>query len=372
MAPTSLQGMYERMGMFGNSTNGSTEGTGVLPNGTQDGNINGGSFDMIAYMMSFEGPIDGRVEVSGSVHAGVGTQAMLTSAGIAAESPAVCAQAESGTCNVTGGIREVIYGANGSYVSGVFSGPVACDLATFQTDPDYGVYKSCALRGAALTQCAAQGGTCLVNGLTEVFYSTGSGPAQVLVTRANTPCAAASFGAPAGTLGSCYERPAREWSRVMTLLQLAQNGEVGLVYQTSVNGIPRGGYYVGAGVFQSDNILTQVTLQNLYTWVVNGQPVQLTLVPRGSEYRVGVDANLNGRLNGDELAAGANPRTQAAGAWAECAPENGTCTFSGAHVVRFGMNGTYTYRVATNSVSCSATVFGDPDSGVVKECDVAN
>ena len=56
----------------------------------------------------------------------------------------------------------------------------------------------------------------------------------------------------------------------------------------------------------------------------------------------------------------------------ECAPENGTCTFSGAHVVRFGMNGTYTYRVAINSVSCGGIVFGDPDYGVVKECDVAN
>ena len=372
MDPTSLQGLYERLSLWWNSPSGSTAGTGVLENGTEDSVFanQGVTDDMIAYMVSFEGPIDGRTEVSGSVHAGVGVQAMLTRAGLAAESPPVCAP-ENGTCKVTGGIREVIFGAKGTYVSGVFSGPASCNDATFG-DPLYGVVKSCAMRGAPLTSCATQGGTCVVSGLSEVFYSTGSGPAEVLVTRANTPCVAASFAAPAGTSGSCYVRPAREWSRVMTLLQLAQNGEVGLVYQTSVAGVPHGGYYLGAGVFQTDSILTQATLQNLYTWVANGQSVQLTLVPRGTEYRIGVDANLNGRLNGDELAGGANPRAQSAGVWTECASDGGVCSFSGTHVVRYGQNGTYTYYVATSSVVCSTTVFGDPVDNVTRECDVAN
>ena len=374
MAVTSLQGMYERMGMFGNSSSGSTEGTGDLPNGTQDGNINGGSADMVTYLMSFEGPIDGRLERSGSVHAGVGLQTNMTLQGLAAEVPNLqpCAQ-DFGTCTFSG-TREVVYGVNGSYLTGVFTGSVACNPTSFGGDPMPDVVKTCTLRGNPLTVCASQGGTCLVNGLSEVFYSSGSGPDQVFVTRSNVPCVATSFtNPPAGSADNCYVRPAREWARVMYMLQLAQSGEVGLVYQATVQGQSRGGYYIGNGMFQTDNIGTQATLQNIYDWAaLSSRPVQLTLVPRGTEYRIGVDANLNGHLNGDELAAGVNPRAQSAGAWTECASDGGVCNFSGTHVVRYGQSGTYAYYVATSSVACSTTVFGDPVDNVSRECDVAN
>jgi RHS repeat-associated protein len=51
-----------------------------------------------------------------------------------------------------------------------------------------------------------------------------------------------------------------------------------------------------------------------------------------------------------------------------CAPENGTCSFTGAAQVAFGANGQFNYGTYTNSTSCSNSVFGDPDSGVVKAC----
>jgi hypothetical protein len=159
----------------------------------------------------------------------------------------------------------------------------------------------------------------------------------------------------------------------MYMLQLAQSGEVGLVYQATVLGQSRGGYYIGNGMFQTDNIGTQATLQNIYDWAaLSSRPVQLTLVPRGTEYRIAVDANLNGHLNGDELAAGVNPRAQSAGAWTECASDGGVCNFSGTHVVRYGQSGTYAYYIATSSVACNTTVFGDPVDNVSRECDVAN
>jgi hypothetical protein len=55
--------------------------------------------------------------------------------------------------------------------------------------------------------------------------------------------------------------------------------------------------------------------------------------------------------------------------WTRCANENGTCSFSGTASVRYGANGTYYTRTATNGISCSNGVFGDPTPGVVKACD---
>jgi hypothetical protein len=298
----------------------------------------------------------------------------MTLQGIAAEvpNPQPCAK-DFGTCNFSG-TREIVYGVNGSYLTGVFTGSVACNPTSFGGDPMPNVVKTCTVRGNPLTVCASQGQTCPVSGLSEVFYSSGSGPDQVFVTRSNVPCVATSFtNSPVASVNNCYVRPAREWARVMYMLQLAQSGEVGLVYQATVLGQSRGGYYIGNGMFQTDNLGTQATLQNLYDWAaISNSPVQLTLVPRGTEYRIGVDANLNGHLNGDELASGVNPRAQSAGTWTQCAPANGTCNLTGTHVVRFGVAPSWTYQVVTGGLTCSAAAFGDPSPGATEECDVAN
>jgi len=55
-----------------------------------------------------------------------------------------------------------------------------------------------------------------------------------------------------------------------------------------------------------------------------------------------------------------------------CANENGTCTFSGTKLVRYGANGSYVYRVVngdvSGSVACNNTTFGDPAWGASKQC----
>jgi beta-glucanase (GH16 family) len=58
----------------------------------------------------------------------------------------------------------------------------------------------------------------------------------------------------------------------------------------------------------------------------------------------------------------------APGVWTQCANENGTCSFSGTMNVAYGNSGHYTYGTYTNSVSCSNSVFPDPDYGVFKAC----
>jgi hypothetical protein len=51
-----------------------------------------------------------------------------------------------------------------------------------------------------------------------------------------------------------------------------------------------------------------------------------------------------------------------------CANENEFCSFRGKAKVRYGAEGRYSYRIVTNGVSCSNSVFGDPAPGLEKRC----
>jgi hypothetical protein len=55
--------------------------------------------------------------------------------------------------------------------------------------------------------------------------------------------------------------------------------------------------------------------------------------------------------------------------WNQCATENGRCSFTGTATVRYGANGVYATRTATNGIDCNNGTFGDPLNGVVKSCD---
>jgi hypothetical protein len=54
--------------------------------------------------------------------------------------------------------------------------------------------------------------------------------------------------------------------------------------------------------------------------------------------------------------------------YTHCANEREKCDFSGKRVIRYGAKGTYTYKVATDGVSCANNIFGDPLRGTAKEC----
>ena len=57
-------------------------------------------------------------------------------------------------------------------------------------------------------------------------------------------------------------------------------------------------------------------------------------------------------------------------AYAYCADENQTCSFSGTKNVRYGANGSYFYRTLANGAACNNTTFGDPIPGVFKSCSI--
>lgn len=58
--------------------------------------------------------------------------------------------------------------------------------------------------------------------------------------------------------------------------------------------------------------------------------------------------------------------------WKQCAEEGGVCRFSGTRQVRYGGNGAYAYKSASEALACSNSVFGDPAYGALKSCHYAN
>jgi hypothetical protein len=57
--------------------------------------------------------------------------------------------------------------------------------------------------------------------------------------------------------------------------------------------------------------------------------------------------------------------------WTQCALEGGVCYFSGTRQVRYGLNGSFAYKSATDSIACDNATFGDPAFGIYKLCEYA-
>ncbi|MFP2927779.1 YncE family protein [Pyxidicoccus sp. 3LG] len=96
-------------------------------------------------------------------------------------------------------------------------------------------------------------------------------------------------------------------STLATFLSLADSGKVGLVVKGNQGGIARGATYMGGGMFQADRALETVTAAALQTLAVPGNELTYTVVPKGSEVRMGIDRDLDGALDRDELDRGTRP-----------------------------------------------------------------
>jgi hypothetical protein len=122
---------------------------------------------------------------------------------------------EYASCTL-GGTTDVAFGAEGSYVfrSGL-TGTIACDVATFGSDPAYGSRKGCYTRPhagggpASFTACASEGQTCSPDGDVDVaFGAVGSFRYRTGVV-SSFACSNDTFGSdPAyGWTKGCYTRP---------------------------------------------------------------------------------------------------------------------------------------------------------------------
>lgn len=148
-------------------------------------------------------------------------------------------------------------------------------------------------------------------------------------------------------------------SRLSRLVNIAGSGNVGMTVDGRYNGERRSFYYLGQNVFQSDRLAERVTLADLRGAVLDGSDtLTFTLVPVGSQYRIGVDRDADGALDGDERLRGTNAADPGDGRWTRCAAEGSRCDFSGAVPVRFGSGGQYFHAVFENGMQCRREAFG--------------
>jgi Flp pilus assembly pilin Flp len=98
--------------------------------------------------------------------------------------------------------------------------------------------------------------------------------------------------------------------------------------------------------------------------------VLLLLGPNVSNVYARVNNSLSAASGGGSAGQSLTP-TSTPLPWTTCANENGFCSFSGTAQVRYGAGSSWNTGTFTNGVACNNSVFGDPDYGVVKSCQVS-
>ncbi len=109
------------------------------------------------------------------------------------------------------------------------------------------------------------------------------------------------------TLVSLANPAPQQLRLILIMLRLAEADAVGLVARGLSAGVPRGYVYLGKNVFQSDRSAETLTAAQLAGLASPGAELTLTLVPKGSEVRIGVDRDSDGVFDRDELDFGADP-----------------------------------------------------------------
>jgi len=89
-------------------------------------------------------------------------------------------------------------------------------------------------------------------------------------------------------------------ARLGEMTALSDAGKVGLVAKGRRAGVQRGWVYLGGGVLQSDRSGLTATIDNLRLGSRSGAEVTFTVVPFGSQTRIGVDRDGDGILDGDD------------------------------------------------------------------------
>jgi len=94
---------------------------------------------------------------------------------------------------------------------------------------------------------------------------------------------------------------------VTAMMAEATANRVGLVAKGIDGGLPRGFVFAGAGSFQKDRMTEQITSVALFGGATAAAPITLTVVPFGSQQRIGVYRDQDGFLDRDELDVGSDP-----------------------------------------------------------------
>jgi hypothetical protein len=99
-----------------------------------------------------------------------------------------------------------------------------------------------------------------------------------------------------------------EQAWITQVISFAVQNKVGLVVKGRQLGLHRGYSYVPAsGTFQSDRAAQTVAPSTLWSIAAAGSELSFTVVPRASQTRIGIDRDLDGVFDRDELDAGTDP-----------------------------------------------------------------
>ena len=181
--------------------------------------------------------------------------------------------------------------------------------------------------------CAGEGGTCGVSGSSVVAFGAG-GRFNYAGESGSTACSDAVFGDPdPGAVKNCYVETAPPGTNTWASCS-GENGTCSFAGVMTVAYGANGSYAyatLGGGAGCNNSVFGDPAVGSVKSCYVMGAPPTFTT-------------------------------------WTSCSAENGSCTFSGTHEVAYGANGQYFYGTFNGGTGCSNSVFGDPDSGVVKSC----
>jgi YVTN family beta-propeller protein len=108
-------------------------------------------------------------------------------------------------------------------------------------------------------------------------------------------------------------------ARLAEMFALAEGGEIGLIAKGIFAGESRGFTHIGLAEYQSDRSTQLVTHAQLTNAAGTGTEITFTAVPVGTQTRIGVDRDLDGFLDQDELDSCANPADETS------TPANSSC-----------------------------------------------
>lgn len=103
------------------------------------------------------------------------------------------------------------------------------------------------------------------------------------------------------TLVSLASAPPAQISLLNSMASLADAGKVGVVARGLVNGMDRGYAYLGGGSWQSDRAAETLSTASLRALASPGGEITFNVVPFGSQTRIGIDRDLDGWYDRDEL-----------------------------------------------------------------------
>jgi hypothetical protein len=252
-----------------------------------------------------------------------------------------------GSCTIPQGTTATVYyGAQGKYLERVLTGTFVCSPATFGSDPDQGVQKSCypivGVLPPSAAACANDYGTCTVPpGAVAIVYYGAQSTYVYKALSGTFSCSPSTFGGDPlpGILKSCYP-----------VVNQLPPGATACAVENGTCSTPAGStanvYYGANGIYIAKTLSGgSFTCATATFGGVDPVPgVQKSCYPVISSPPSGVKA---------------------------CAKDGGSCTIPGgaSKLVYYGANQIYLDKTLKGTFSCGVSTFGaDPVPGVVKSC----